>query len=103
VLSSAADRTRARVSSAPASLTITFSRAEELIPPMNATGAAMSRGQGVATTSTSANRVGSPLTYQATPAMVSDTIVNGTAYRSAKRTIGARDSTASDTRRTIEA
>ena len=79
VLSKAAERTRAKVSRVPPSLTITFDRAAELMPPMNATGAAISSGQGVATTSTSAKRVGSPLRYQASPAINSDTTVKGTA------------------------
>ena len=82
---------------------MTFSRAAELMPPMKATGAAMSSGQGVATTSTSANRTGSPLRNQAKPAMSSATTVKGTAYRSASRTIGAWDSTARSTSRTIDA
>ena len=47
------------------------------MPPMKATGAAISRGQGVATTSTSAKRVGSFDTHQAMPAMRNATMVNG--------------------------
>ena len=68
---------------------------------MNATGAARIRGHGVATTSTSANRIASPDRHHAAPAMSSATAVNGTAYRSASRTIGARLDAASATSATI--
>ena len=54
-------------------------RAARLMPPMNATGAAMSSGHGVASTSTSANRTGSPESHHATPASASENSVNGTA------------------------
>ena len=65
---------------------------------MKATGAAMMSGQGVATTSTSANREASPLSHHAPPAMANETRVKGTAIRSASRTKGARDFWASLTR-----
>nr|WP_275106494.1 hypothetical protein [Nocardioides daphniae] len=103
VLSNATDRTPANVSRAPPSLMITLSFAAELMPPMKATGAAISNGHGVATTSTSAKRTGSPLSHHAMPAIRSETAVKGTAYRSARRTIGARDETAASTSCTIVA
>ena len=79
VLSNAAERTRASTSNTPPSLMMTLSFAAELIPPINATGVAMSSGHGVATTSTSANRTGSPLRNHAKSAISNDTMVNGTA------------------------
>src|SRR5690606_40890987 len=66
-----------------------------------ATGAAMSRGHGVASTSTSAKRAGSPETSHATPARASENTVNGTAKRSASRTTGAWLADAAATSATI--
>src|SRR5699024_97510 len=79
VLSKATDLTFANRSKAPPSLTMTLARAAEDMPPINATGAPMSSGHGVATTSTSAKRTGSPDHHQATPATTSEITVNGTA------------------------
>ena len=61
----------------------------------------MISGHGVATTSTSANRVGLPEIHQASPAMTNETSVNGIATRSASRTNGAREDCASRTSSTI--
>ena len=101
VLSNAAERTRASCSITAPPLTMMPAFAARESPPRNATGAAISRGQGVASTSTSAKRVGLPDTAHATPAMASETAVNGMAKRSARRTTGARESWASRTRATI--
>ena len=49
---------------APPPFTITPFRAARLMPPMNATGAAISNGHGVASTSTSAKRTGSPESHR---------------------------------------
>ena len=67
VLSKAAVRTRPRVSTVPPDLTMTPFLAARDMPPRNATGGAMSSGHGVATTSTSAKRTGSPAIAQAIP------------------------------------
>ncbi len=101
VLSSATVRTRARVSSTPPDLTTTPLLAARPIPARNATGAAISSGQGVATTSTCANLAGSPDHHQPAAASVNENSVNGSAYLSANRTIGDRLSAASCTRATI--
>src|SRR5699024_6854403 len=79
VLSKTADFTFARRSSVPASLTMTLARAADDMPPIKQTGAPIRRGQGVATTKTSANRTGSPEYHHATPAIISEMMVNGTA------------------------
>ncbi len=76
-------------------------RVARFVPDRNATGAAMSSGHGVASTSTCANRVPSPLTAQAVPAISRDTTVNGTDHRSARRTNSGRLSAAPRTRSTI--
>ena len=67
------------------------------MPLIIATGAAIKSGHGVATTSTSAKRLGSPLTHHASPPIISATAVKGTAYLSAIRTNGARESPAART------
>ena len=64
---------------------------------MYATGAAMSSGQGVASTSTWANRVGTPDIAHAMPAIISESTVKGTAKRSAVFTTAGRDSCAEAT------
>ena len=64
---------------------------------MYATGAAISSGQGVASTNTWANRVGTPETAHAMPAIAKDNTVNGTARRSAVFTTAGRDSCAEAT------
>src|SRR5690625_1817919 len=79
VLSNAADFTFDKRSRAPPSLTITVARAADDMPPINDTGAPMSSGQGVATTSTSAKRTASPEYHHATPATIKEITVNGTA------------------------
>lgn len=66
----------------PPDFTITPLAADRPIPARKATGAAISSGHGVATTSTRANCTGSPDRYQASPAIASETRVKGTAYRS---------------------
>ncbi len=79
VLSNAADLAVDNFSNmSPVLTTIPF-RLVRLIPETSATGAARISGQGEATTRTSANRWGSPLNAQATPAMTYATKVNGTA------------------------
>ena len=98
VLSNATVRTRDNSSSAPPPLTTMPDLAARLIPATNAIGAASSSGHGVATTRTSAKRTGSPRNAHAAPAIAKATAVNGTAYRSARRTIGARLSAADSTR-----
>ena len=97
VLSNAADLARESASIVAPPFTITPLRALALMPPMKATGAAISSGHGVASTSTSANRTGSPDSHQANPAIARETRVNGTAKRSATRTVGALDSSAAFT------
>ena len=101
VLSKAADPALDICSSTAPPLTMMPLRAERLIPPRKATGAAISSGQGVARTSTSAKRTGSPLSAQASPAISRETTVKGTAKRSASRTTGALESAASATRATM--
>ena len=59
----------------PPDFTITPLAADRLIPARKATGAAISSGHGVATTSTWANRTGSPDRYQATPALLAVMVV----------------------------
>ena len=79
VLSKATVRTAASRSRVPAFLMMTPLRAARLIPPRNATGAAISSGQGVATTSTSAKTTGSPWYHHASPATRRANAVKGTA------------------------
>lgn len=57
----------------------------------------MSSGQGVASTSTWANRVGTPDIAHAMPAITSESTVKGTAKRSAVFTTAGRDSCAEAT------
>ena len=64
------------------------------MPATYATGAAINSGQGVASTSTCANRRGVPETAHAMPAMRNEMMVNGTASMSAVRTTAARESCA---------
>ena len=68
-----------------------------------ATGAARMSGQGVATTSTATARTGSPDRSQAAPATAKPTTRKTEAYRSANRTNGALEASASATRRTMPA
>lgn len=63
----------------------------------------MMSGHGVATTSTSAIRTGSPDNHHAIPAITSATSVNGTAKRSARRTTREREALASWTSAMIPA
>ena len=78
-MSKATALARARASSVAPPLTMMPERAAALMPPMKATGAAMSSGHGVASTRTAAKRTGSPERYQASPATISETTVKGTA------------------------
>ena len=78
-MSKAAVLIRLSCSSTPAYLTMTPERAARLMPPRNATGAAISRGHGVATTRTSAKRSGLPLMIQPTAPSTYARAVNGTA------------------------
>ena len=94
VLSMATVRAFASRSRAPESLTIMPSFAARLTPAKNATGAASNSGHGVATTSTSASRTGSPDAHHAIPAIANDSKVKGIATRSAMRTTGACESCA---------
>src|SRR5690606_1530330 len=89
VLSRATVRTWARRSRIDADLQMMPDRAARDVPAMNATGAAMMSGQGVATTSTSANRTGSPVRAQAVAPIVYASTLNGSATLSASRTNGA--------------
>ena len=67
------------------------------MPATYATGAAMSSGHGVASTSTWAKRRPVPETIHATIAIANEMMVNGTASMSAVRTTAARDSSADET------
>ena len=80
---------RASCSMTPPPLMMTPAFAARESPPRKATGAAMRSGHGVASTSTSAKRAGSPESPHAAPAITSDTAVKGMANRSASRTVGA--------------
>lgn len=72
VLSSTSVRARPSCSSAVPSRTITPSRDARESPETMATGAASSRGQGVATTRTATARAAEPLSTQARPAIARD-------------------------------
>ncbi|MDN6592309.1 MAG: hypothetical protein L0K94_07010, partial [Acidipropionibacterium jensenii] len=98
VLSKAAVRTLASCSREPESRTMIPSLAAGLVPGLKASGGALMWGHGVATTSTWANLTGSPDRAQARPAMASETMVKGTATRSARLTKGAREDWALRTR-----
>ena len=90
VLSSSAVRAAPSCSIAPPPLTRMPRRAAREMPEMSAIGAARINGHGVATTTTARARTGSPLTSHAIPG---DERVSGrkiVAYRSARRTNGAR-------------
>jgi hypothetical protein len=93
---------RASRSSTAPPLTTTPRRAATDSPDTRATGAARISGHGVATTSTATAR-SVPATAHAAPAAVRLTSKNHTAYRSARRTNGACEASASETRRTIPA
>ena len=79
VLSNTAVLVAASSSSTLPPFTITPLRAARLMPPRNATGAAMSSGHGVASTSTSAKRTESPDSHHARPASARENSVKGTA------------------------
>ncbi len=90
-------------SNAAPSLTTTPLRAAHAIPDTTATGAASTSGQGVATTSTASIRVESPVSSHVPPAIKNTAGTNITAYRSARRTNGARPTPADCTSFTIPA
>src|SRR5215469_12214160 len=93
---------RASRSSTAPPLTTTPRRAATDRPDTQATGAARISGHGVATTSTATARSG-PATTQAAAAAAKLTTRNHTAYRSASRTNGGWDDSASATSRTTPA
>ena len=97
VLSKKICDTRPRFSSTSCALMRMPALARRPVPATYATGAAISRGQGVANTSTCANRSGVPATAHAMPAIASERMVNGTARTSAVLTTVGRDSCADDT------
>ena len=97
VLSKNTCETRPRFSSTSCVLMMMPALASRPVPAMYATGAAISSGHGVASTSTCANRVGSADTIHAVQAMTKEITVNGTAIRSAVLTTVARDSCAEET------
>ena len=102
VLSSISVVHRARRSSTPPFLTTTPRRAAADSPDTKATGAARISGHGVATTRTATAR-SAPPTAQAAPATASVSGRNHVAYRSASRTNGACEFSASETRRMMPA
>jgi hypothetical protein len=93
---------RARRSSTPPLLTTTPRRAAADSPETKATGAARMSGHGVATTRTATAR-SAPPAAQAIPATARVSGRNHIAYRSASRTNGACDRSASETSRTMPA
>ena len=93
---------RARRSSTPPLFTTTPHRAAADSPDTRATGAARISGHGVATTRTAIAR-SAPPSAQAAPATARVSGRNHIAYRSASRTNGAWDRSASETRRMIPA
>ncbi len=93
---------RARRSSTPPLLTTTPRRAAADSPETRATGAARISGHGVATTRTATAR-SAPPAAQAIPATARVSGRNHIAYRSASRTNGACDRSASETSRTMPA
>lgn len=103
VLSSTIVPAAPRFSSAPPLRRTTPIREARERPDTMATGAARSKGQGVATTSTATARSGVPLTTQAIPATASDSGRNHAANRSASRITGAFSAPAWRTSATIPA
>ena len=103
VLSKSTVLTRARTSSAPPPLTRTPMDAHRETPDMMAMGTARISGQGVATTRTASALTGSPAISPAPPAIASVSGRKASAKRSAMRVIGAFESCAAATRRTIPA
>ena len=97
VLSKKICDTRPKFSSTSCALIRMPALARRPVPATYATGAAISSGQGVAKTSTCANRNGVPATAHAMPAIASERMVNGTASTSAVLTTVGRDSCADDT------
>ncbi len=90
-----------RFSSAAPSRMITPIREARDMPDTIATGTAKSSGHGVATTSTATAPTGEPVISQAPPARSKARGRNHVAYRSARRTTGARSAPASRANRTI--
>ena len=84
-------------SQAPNSITLADNVVIGINSSQDATGAAIRSGQGVARTSTCANRSGNPETAHAIPAIASESTVNGTASISAVFTTAGRDSCADET------
>ena len=103
VLSNSRIVDRATVSSAPPPLTMIPRLAAREMPATIAIGTARINGHGVATTSTDSARTGSPEAIQAAPAITSVIGMNQNAYRSARRTAGARSASAASTSRTMPA
>jgi hypothetical protein len=102
-LSSSTVRARPSRSTTGAPLTTAPARAARETPDTSAMGTARISGHGVATTSTARARTASPLSAHAPPASTTVTGSSSAAYRSARRTNGARCDSASLTRRTIAA
>ena len=103
VLSSTKVVARPSVSSAPPPRTRTPIRDARDSPDTIATGAARSKGQGVATTRTATARVAEPLSSHAAPETASASGTNQAAALSARRITGADSAAASRASRTIPA